>query len=94
MAYEGVDARASASPAVITAAFPVFWLAAVIASETATKQPRRLFQTFLKILFIDPPRDLFFIRLWPFLSESVSEPEKALQKQLVLQCGHELRAVL
>ena len=28
------------------------WLAAGIASETATKHPRRLFQTFLKILFI------------------------------------------
>ena len=52
MAYEGVDARASARPTVITAAFPAFWLAAVMASETATKHPRFRFQTFLKILFI------------------------------------------
>ena len=61
MAYEGVDARASARPTVITAAFPVFWLAAVMASETATKHPRFRFHIFLKILFISPPRVVLFI---------------------------------
>jgi hypothetical protein len=35
-----------------TVAFPVFCLAAVIASDTATKHPRDWFQIFLKILFI------------------------------------------
>ena len=35
--------------AVITAAFPQVWPAEVIASETATKQPRTLLHTFLYI---------------------------------------------